>query len=1601
MYYVDKGAGTFGLLTIDHALPSSSELAPPSSRSPPSSSSSSSSLTFLPLVTDLTSPTRVALSGSSALTSLYSSPLPPLLPSTDEASSALNVSLSEHHKYLLDRAMPRVFVLAGLDEDDQTTVVSASSSSSTSSSSFSNPRPPISPSYDYHNDINHNPSSSHPPGVIHVFTPSTSATFLLAVGLPSPRSLTCTPSSDLLWLDSCTVRKPNSSLLYTATCVKCIPGRDVMDHVASSSLIPSSLHRILLVLPPSLAGSAVAVALGGDGTVLVACARARPGPDSSASGESTARHESSSAGGCVVSFAPVPLSSSSSSPSSSSPSSSSSSPSSSSSLSPSPSSSSASSSSFSSTPCHPHFDSLNLGREPRLTDLYTYDPRAPTVLHSDTPIISDLSLSAFTGELVVAGSGGGPFDVRPPAVAILSTTPEGASLALPLTFGFAESLTIGGGPGFSALPPPPSSSPFSPSPACSNWPSNYPLSLSLSPPSPFVPSDFLLFYLVSNINGTSLLGLYSTQSLPSLLFRTREAATVKIPATPRPLTPRASLEDDDEESVASSIPEADEDLFNDLSDALAAEDGDRELAKRAAMLDPSLSKTGNPVNVKVVLRCRPLLKPELAKMIPSAVRCTRNSVTVDGSFLPGKADKTFTFDRVFPPEATQRQVFAEAVAPIVHRVLDGFKCTVFAYGQTGSGKTYSMEGEAGSKGADYSGLIPRAVHSLFDELDADLSCKYTMTASHMEIYLENPYDLLASESAGGKWSAGSHMKQKLTIQENYVGSGGDDAIKSTTLKGAGGVNIIGLSEVVVKKPSDIFKIMHRTKQNRHSAETLCNRASSRSHAIFSINVTLTKRAEGGGQITRRGRLHLVDLSGSESIKKSGAEGIHAQEAAVIGKSLLSLGRVIRSLVAKDTHVPYRESKLTRILSDSLGGSSYTALVLAITPNSKMVGETMSTLSYGMLARNVTNTPKSDVKFVAKRQKRVTKDAFGNVVEVEEEGSEEGSKEGEVIGADGLDEDGMLKSLNGEKLNGKALSTLLAVAHAPWRGSVPIRARVPGEKNSRTGERVPVGNAKNTPRVFHGETVEWAKLILSGGDGGDGEGGVLSVPARNAFCEIFDLFDYRGEGMLKRDQIQAMDFFVGEESASPQAEEFLKRFWRDAKNAAARRSSGKDPSSGGGEYGRVNKGAKGHMNLEAYLKFIKETAVDDPLAVRTILYKAGYTLSFGKIEKGGDDAALIAGGTMEGDASNPNLMTEAQRRTILEEEERKEKRDKKHYSANSLKSDKAASRSKVAYEALEKIKEIANKDEDFDLKAAFKKFDLDGDGTVDHGELKAVIEKICEREDDKGKVLKVARWEMDAIIELFDPNDDGVIDYAEFSFTFFNRRALVSKDSGGGVGVGVTDGGLEGGGGGGGGGGKNGKKKKKKKDPDPVMPPPPKSAGFVKLSDVFGGDDLIEFTPRDEKGFVIVKKKKNGEDGGGDQEEGEEEEEGSARGGGKASSSTARTTARSTGRRPLSALNVRDAVSRTRTGAGASRAGAERAKTAGGGGGGGGGRAARQRQEVKKEVKPRDWQEWVIKSRNTWMKEAARPAGTVVDLRGAGKPMATQQNASHPRMPKLW
>jgi len=301
--------------------------------------------------------------------------------------------------------------------------------------------------------------------------------------------------------------------------------------------------------------------------------------------------------------------------------------------------------------------------------------------------------------------------------------------------------------------------------------------------------------------------------------------------------------------------------------------------------------------------------------------------------------KTYNFDKVFGPKSDQMSVYREVVEPVIYEVLDGYSCTIFAYGQTGTGKTFTMEGER-TIGDQYtwendpkSGIIPRTMNHLFDKLN-DSGNEFTVQVSLIEIYNEEIMDLLST----------SQTVEKLKMY--------DDA--------KGGVKIKNMTEVGVKNKNDIYGIMERGSQKRKVAATEMNAHSSRSHCVFQIQINMKVVQEDksgiGEEYIRQGRLYLVDLAGSENVGRSGAQNARAREAGNINQSLLALGRVITGLVEASPHIPYRESKLTRLLQDSLGGSTKTSIIATISPSSCSQEETLSTLDYARRAKNIKNKP---------------------------------------------------------------------------------------------------------------------------------------------------------------------------------------------------------------------------------------------------------------------------------------------------------------------------------------------------------------------------------------------------------------------------------------------------------------------------------------------------------------------------------------------------------------------------------------------------------------------------------------------------------------------
>ncbi|KAK2657957.1 hypothetical protein Ddye_011009 [Dipteronia dyeriana] len=355
------------------------------------------------------------------------------------------------------------------------------------------------------------------------------------------------------------------------------------------------------------------------------------------------------------------------------------------------------------------------------------------------------------------------------------------------------------------------------------------------------------------------------------------------------------------------------------------------------------------VNVQVLLRCRPLSEDEQRLNVPRVVSCNehKREVTVLQNVANKQVDRVFTFDKVFGPKAQQRSIYDQAIVPIVNEVLDGFNCTVFAYGQTGTGKTYTMEGGMRNKGGDLpaeAGMIPRAVRQIFDTLEAQ-NADYSMKVSFLELYNEEITDLLAREDCSTRSTTEDKQKKPISLMED----------------GKGCVVVRGLEEEAVYSANEIYTILERGSSKRRTADTLLNKHSSRSHSVFSITIYIKEAAVGDEDLIKCGKLNLVDLAGSENISRSGAREGRAREAGEINKSLLTLGRVINALVDHSAHIPYRDSKLTRLLRDSLGGKTKTCIIATISPSAQSVEETLSTLDYAYRAKNIKNKPEANQK----------------------------------------------------------------------------------------------------------------------------------------------------------------------------------------------------------------------------------------------------------------------------------------------------------------------------------------------------------------------------------------------------------------------------------------------------------------------------------------------------------------------------------------------------------------------------------------------------------------------------------------------------------------
>ncbi|CAK9255576.1 unnamed protein product [Sphagnum jensenii] len=350
--------------------------------------------------------------------------------------------------------------------------------------------------------------------------------------------------------------------------------------------------------------------------------------------------------------------------------------------------------------------------------------------------------------------------------------------------------------------------------------------------------------------------------------------------------------------------------------------------------------------VRVTLRVRPPTRAEQKEEDGAPfifLDKEKNTVILrrKGSFV----DFTeFQFDAVMPATALQVDVYNTAARPVVLDVLNGYNGTIMAYGQTGAGKTYTLSDKLSTWGeiTAVEGIIPRSAAEIFERADSDQDYEYHVSMSYIQIYMEQIQDLLRPESCN------------MQIRE-----------------GDNGVYVSGIEEIQVKSVEDCMKLLILGDRNRCFAFTKLNAHSSRSHVIVILTVekkakyqTLEQKAELAER--RRlsscfleservlvGKLFLVDLAGSERLKRSGSEGLRASEAMSVNLSLTCLGKCISARADPNiTHVPFRDSKLTRLLQESLGGNAKTSLVINIAPCSEYLQESLSSLHFGSRAMKV-------------------------------------------------------------------------------------------------------------------------------------------------------------------------------------------------------------------------------------------------------------------------------------------------------------------------------------------------------------------------------------------------------------------------------------------------------------------------------------------------------------------------------------------------------------------------------------------------------------------------------------------------------------------------
>lgn len=327
--------------------------------------------------------------------------------------------------------------------------------------------------------------------------------------------------------------------------------------------------------------------------------------------------------------------------------------------------------------------------------------------------------------------------------------------------------------------------------------------------------------------------------------------------------------------------------------------------------------------IKIAARVRPRLDHEIddegiqVSHMPGSLSCIN---------VPNPRDLSqifnFPLSSCYDQNSTQEEIFERDVRPLIDVVYSGVTVTIFAYGVTSSGKTHTMQGTKAEPG-----VIPRVVEAMFQQKASLQKSRVELSVSYMEIYKDEVYDLFVNRDTA----------PKLPVRENDSGQ----------------VFVANLTSLPIQSVDEFDTIYSRASRHRSVGATNLNRASSRSHAVLTLEVTMT---DSTAQKTLTGKMNLVDLAGSENNKLTGNDPTRMAESAAINKSLSVLGQVVHALNQGASRIPYRNSKLTRILQDALGGSSIGLLICNIAPGVKFRQDTLNTLNFAVRTKNVENRP---------------------------------------------------------------------------------------------------------------------------------------------------------------------------------------------------------------------------------------------------------------------------------------------------------------------------------------------------------------------------------------------------------------------------------------------------------------------------------------------------------------------------------------------------------------------------------------------------------------------------------------------------------------------